>query len=181
MQNEAANEILKFWQEAGPSAWWRKNVEFDEQIVNRFSDLHEQARLRQLDHWCDNPQSCLAVILVLDQFSRNMFRNSPKTFAQDEYALELAKYGVENGYDTAQNHALFGFFHLPFMHSEVLDDQQQCVELIRKGGNEGSLKAAIEHEEIIKRFGRFPHRNIVLGRKTTAEEQEFLDGGGFSG
>ena len=173
MQNEAASEVLNFWQEAGPAAWWRKNVEFDEQIVNRFSDLHEQARLRQLDHWRDNPQSCLAVILVLDQ--------SPKTFAQDEYALQLAKFSVKNSYNTVENHALFEFFHLPFMHSEGLNDQRQCVELIRASGNQGFLKAAIEHEEIIERFGRFPHRNIVLGRESTAEEQEFLDGGGFSG
>ena len=181
MQNEAVNEVLSFWQDAGPSAWWLKNADFDEQIVNGFSELHENARLRKLDHWRDSPQPCLAVILVLDQFSRNMFRGSPKTFAQDKYALELAKFGVKNRYNTAQNHILFEFFHLPFMHSEVLSDQQQCVELIRAGGNKDSLKAALEHEDIIQRFGRFPHRNIVLGRKTTAEEQKFLDSGGFSG
>ena len=181
MSNDTPREVLDFWQKAGPAAWWKKNLKFDEQIIDKFSSLHERAETRKLDDWRKEAASCLALVLVLDQFSRNMFRGSAKSFAQDNYALELAKHADNEGYISSQTHDLYGFFHLPFMHSEVLEDQERCVALIRKSGNQDSLKSALEHEEIIRRFGRFPHRNSVLGRLTTDEEQAFLNAGGFSG
>ncbi len=181
MSNQQAAEILEFWLAAGPSAWWRKNNKFDEEIRTRFGDLLEPAAAGDFDDWRNEAPSCLALVLVLDQFSRNLYRGSAKTFAQDEYALELAKHAVTMGFNGHQPRALYEFFYLPYMHSEKLADQEACIELIRAGGEEGSLKAAIEHRDIIARFGRFPHRNGVLGRNTSAEEQAFLDGGGFSG
>lgn len=181
MDNQKALEVLEFWLTSGPSAWWRKNAEFDSTIKNRFGELIEPAAVRKLDSWRNNPQSCLALVLILDQFSRNLFRGSDKTFAQDDYALELAKYGVKKGFDNNEPAAIYEFFYMPYMHSEKLEDQNICVDLIRTRGNKASLKAAIEHQDIITRFGRFPHRNFVLGRKITPEEQTFLDSGGFSG
>lgn len=176
-----AQQILDFWLESGPSAWWRKDSKFDSSIKQRFGDLIEPAADRQLDDWRQQPQSCLALVLILDQFSRNLFRESGKAFAQDSYALELAKYAVEKGFDNNQPTNLYDFFYMPFMHSEKLEDQNTCIDLFRARANDGSLKAAIEHQGIIARFGRFPHRNSLLGRKTTPQEQMFLDNGGFSG
>ena len=181
MANSAAAEVLEFWRTAGPSKWWRKNLEFDGEIKTRFGDMHKKAANRELDIWRKENQSCLALVLILDQFSRNLLRGSDTSFAQDAYALEVAKYAVSNGFDRSENEDLAIFFYLPYMHSEKLDDQALCVELIRASGNESSLKAAIEHRDIIARFGRFPHRNMVLGRTTSEEEQAFLDDGGFSG
>ncbi|MCF6320333.1 MAG: DUF924 domain-containing protein [Rhizobiaceae bacterium] len=181
MVNEQVATVLEFWQAAGPSAWWKKNTDFDEQIADRFAELYEQAARRELDDWRKEANSCLALIIILDQFSRNMFRNNAKTFAQDDYALELAKHGVANGFDTKVAENIRSFYYLPYMHSEALDDQEACVELIRSANIEGSLKSAIEHRDIIARFGRFPHRNPVLGRNTSIKERAFLDEGGFSG
>jgi len=181
MDNQKALEVFEFWLKSGPSAWWRKNSEFDSTIKERFGDLLGPAAARQLDTWRNNPQSCLALVLILDQFSRNLFRGSEKAFAQDNYALELARYGVEKGFDNNEPAAIYEFFYMPYMHSEKLEDQKICVDLFRAKGNEASLKAGIEHQDIITRFGRFPHRNLVLGRKTSPKEQAFLDSGGFSG
>ncbi len=181
MSKIRANEVLDFWQAAGPSAWWQKNSKFDAEIKMRFDRLHQQAATGILDEWHNEPASCLALVIILDQFSRNLHRGSDRAFAQDAAALKLAKYAVENGFDRNQPQALYDFFHLPFMHSENLEDQKACVELICVSGNQGSIKAAIEHRDIITRFGRFPHRNDVLGRQNSPEEQAFLDGGGFSG
>ncbi len=181
MDNQKALEVLEFWFKSGPSAWWRKDPEFDLAIKERFGDLVKPAAAREIDFWRNKSQSCLALVLILDQFSRNLFRGSDKAFAQDNYALELAKYGVEKGFDKNEPAAIYDFFYMPYMHSEKLEDQKICVDLFRAKGNEASLKAAIEHQDSITRFGRFPHRNLVMGRKTTSEEQTFLDSGGFSG
>jgi len=181
MAEKYVTEVLDFWQTAGPAAWWRKDLKFDEEIRTRFGELHQSATSRKLDDWRSEPKSCLALVLLLDQFSRNLFRGSDKTFAQDDYGLELAKHAIANEYDKGDPKELTGFFYLPYMHSENIDDQEICVELFRKTGNERSIEAAIEHRDIIAKFGRFPHRNKVLGRKTSVEEQAFLDDGGFSG
>ena len=182
--NEKADEVVKFWLDAGPSAWWRKSDEFDAQIKQRFGDLFEQAAAGELDDWRNEASSCLALILVLDQFSRNLFRGHARAFAQDAQALEVAKHAVEKGFNRVgleDIKEILDFFHMPFMHSENIEDQQTCLELMRVGGNQGSIKAAVEHGDIIANFGRFPHRNGVLGRQTSEEERAFLDGGGFSG
>lgn len=181
MEKDVACEVLKFWQDAGPSKWWRKDLAFDEEIRQSFGDAHTMAAKGDLDHWRGDPDNCLALVILLDQFSRNLYRGDARTFAQDEYGLEIAKSAVANKFDIAGNEGISGFFYLPYMHSENLADQGACVELMQSRGDENSLKAAIEHRNIIERFGRFPHRNSVLGRKTTPQEQAFLDGGGFAG
>lgn len=181
MPTNRVAEVLKFWQDAGPAAWWKKNPDFDAQIKDQFGDLYALATEKKLDDWRNQSESNLALVLILDQFSRNLFRNSPKAFAQDPYALELAKHAVKMGYDKGEPVNLKGFYHLPYMHSEKLEDQELCVQLIKASGNEGSLSSAIEHRDIIAEFGRFPHRNTVLNRETTPSEQKFLDGGGFAG
>ena len=181
MAAHKANEILEFWLSAGRSAWWRKNPQFDEEIRTRFGALHPKAAAGDLDDWRAESGSCLALVIVLDQFSRNMFRGSEKSFSQDPYALELAKFAVENGYNHNKPQELYEFFLMPFMHSEILSDQVTCIELFSAIGNDNSLKFAVEHHDIIARFDRFPHRNKVLGRQTSSEEQAFLDDGGFSG
>ncbi len=181
MGNDPSSEILEFWQNAGPSAWWRKDPDFDKQIISKFGKLHERATKKELDNWRNHSGACLALVILLDQFSRNMFRKSPKAFAQDDYALELAKFAVKNDFHQQAPARISGFYYLPFMHSENLDDQETCTALIRKYGNDESLKAAIEHRDIIAKFNRFPHRNTILNRISTSSEQAFLDDGGFAG
>jgi uncharacterized protein (DUF924 family) len=174
--------ILDFWASIGNSGWWTKNQKLDDEIISRFSDTHTQARNGQLNHWTDTADGTLALIIVLDQFSRNMFRGDPKTFAQDDQALTIAKKAVAKGLDSEARADLNLFFYLPYEHSECISDQEQSIKLQHSiGGGEEVMKAALEHHEIIKRFGQFPHRNAVLGRHTTPAEQAYLDGGGFKG
>lgn len=177
-----ADEVLDFWASLGSKGWWTKNPEVDAEIHARFGQLHNRACKGELDQWAETPNGALALVIVLDQFSRNMFRGSPKSFAQDAKALEIARAAIEKGYDKQANEALRFFFYLPFEHSENIEDQERSLELFKAhNGDPEFMKAAREHHDIIKRFGRFPHRNKVLGRKTTPEEQAYLDGGGFRG
>lgn len=176
-----ATEIIKFWFDAGPKKWWIKDKEFDQTITDRFSGVHKAARTGACDDWAETAEGSLALTLVLDQFSRNMFRNDPRAFAQDEQARNIARHAIGNGFDQAFPVARRAFFYLPFMHHEDLASQDYCVSLYRAAGDENGLVHAQEHAEIIRRFGRFPHRNEVLGRFTSPAEQAFLDAGGFSG
>ncbi len=162
-------------------AWWTKNDEFDKTIIDRFGATHASCANGELAKWEDEPDSCLALVILLDQFSRNMFRGDPRTFAQDEQALNAARKAIAAGFDRRCDPQISDFFYMPFMHSECIGDQNECVKLMHARSGEGGLKAAIQHREIIARFGRFPHRNQLLGRHTTPAEQAFLDGGGFSG
>ena len=179
--DKQANEVLDFWQKAGPAAWWKKDTAFDNQIIETFGSLFKRAVSRSIDDWRHDAATCLALVIVLDQFSRNMFRGDARTFAQDAYALELANHGVALGFDNNEPSEIYSFFHMPFMHSENLEDQETAILLITKKGGDGRLKSAIEHRDIIARFRRFPHRNKILGRQTSSREQAFLDGGGFAG
>jgi uncharacterized protein (DUF924 family) len=172
--------VLAFWREAGPSRWFTKDAAFDAEIRAKFLATYEAAVAGQLDHWTADAEGALALCIVLDQFPRNMFRGDPRTFAADPQARAVANTALKRGYDQDVPEKERGFFFLPFMHSEDLGDQHRCVELYRTAGDE-DVKYAEEHRDIIRRFGRFPHRNTVLGRTTTAEEQAFLDGGGFKG
>lgn len=174
-------EILEFWREIGPMGWWKKNDAIDKRIVDEFGVLHAQAVAGELSDWENDPDDCLALVLILDQFSRNMFRGDPATFAHDAQGLAIAKAAIVKGYDKEADDSLATFFYLPLMHSEELEDQEECVRIFQALDKPENLKAAIEHRDIIKQFGRFPHRNEVLGRDTTHEEQAFLDGGGFKG
>ena len=181
-------EILNFWfgreGEEGygefREAWFMKDPEFDREVQDRFEDAYEEAAAGRLEHWKDEAQSCLALIVLLDQFPRNMFRGDPKTHAADALAREAALHAVEHAYDRELPPYGRLFAYLPFEHSEDLDDQRLSVELFRglaaEMGSDELLDYAMRHLEIIERFGRFPHRNEILGRATTPEEAEFLRG-----
>ena len=178
----SAADVLAFWRAAGPEKWFNKSDDFDSAIRDDFLATYEAAAAGRLSDWQDTPEGALALVIVLDQFPRNMFRGDARSWATDPMALEVANQALAAGFDGKVARDLRPFFYLPLMHSEDLTDQQRCVELYRKlGDDENGLKYAEIHAEIIQRFGRFPHRNPVLGRTTTAEEQMFLDDGGFSG
>ena len=181
MTDKTAQDVLNFWTEAGPKKWWKKDANFDAEISRQFGDLYQQACAGELDAWADTPDSALALILLLDQFSRNLHRNSPLAFAQDEKCVDLTKSQIDSGADHHLPADIRPFCYLPLMHSESLEDQELGLEMMEKFGVEGNVKAAVEHRDIIVKFGRFPHRNSVLGRQTTSEEQAFLDNGGFAG
>jgi uncharacterized protein (DUF924 family) len=177
----APQDVLAFWREAGPDNWFNKNDAFDAAIRSRFLPAYEAAAAGQLGAWEDTADGALALILVLDQFPRNMFRGDKRAFAADALAREVAHRAIGRGFDAMFPPAERSFFYLPFEHSEDLADQERCISLFKAMGDADLLKWAELHADIIRRFGRFPHRNAVLGRPTTAEEKSFLDGGGFSG
>jgi uncharacterized protein (DUF924 family) len=172
--------VLAFWREAGPDRWFTRDDAFDAEIREKFLATYEAASVGKLDHWGATAEGALALVIVLDQFPRNMFRGSARTFAADPRARAAANTALKRGYDQDVPDADRGFLFLPFMHSEDLADQERCVALYRAASDE-NLKYAEEHRDIIRRFGRFPHRNALLGRESTVEEQAFLDGGGFKG
>jgi uncharacterized protein (DUF924 family) len=174
-------DILAFWREAGRERWYTRDATFDEDLRNRFLGLWQKAAAGELSSWEISDDGALALVIILDQFPRNMFRDDIRTYSSDAQAREVARRAIERGADTRVEAILLEFLYMPFMHSEQWSDQQRCVELFRKTGNADNLKYAEDHADIIRRFGRFPHRNRVLGRTTTPEEQAFLDNGGFSG
>jgi uncharacterized protein (DUF924 family) len=174
-------EVLAFWREAGPDRWYKKDGAFDDEVRRRHFGLWQEAAAGNLSSWEASDDGALALVIVLDQFPRNMFRGDPRTFASDALAREVAGRAIDRGADARIDPALLEFLYMPFMHSEHLPDQLRCVELFRKSGNTDNLKYAEDHADIVRRFGRFPHRNRILDRATTPEEQAFLDGGGFSG
>jgi uncharacterized protein (DUF924 family) len=173
-------DVLAFWRAAGPDKWFTKDTAFDDAIRTRFLATYEAAAARTLA-WDDTAEGALALLIVLDQFPRNIFRGSARAFAADALAREVAARTIARGFDSQVAVPERGFFYLPFEHSETLADQERCIALNRASGDADALKWAELHADIIRRFGRFPHRNAVLGRSTTAEEQAFLDSGGFAG
>lgn len=172
--------ILDYWRALGPQGWFRKDEAVDREIGERFGKLHAEASAGLLDHWRGEPGPCLALVIILDQFSRNMFRGDARAFAQDALALQIAREAIAAGFDRQVDPVLRSFLLMPFMHSESIVDQQRAVALFHALGAEG-LKYAIIHRDVIARFGRFPHRNAALGRHTTRAEEAFLAAGGFSG
>jgi len=175
-----AAEVVNFWKEAGPEAWFRKDAAFDAVFHDQFRELHFAAARRELDGWLDHPEGALALMILLDQFPRNCFRGTAHMFATDPLARHFARRSLAAGHDAAIPQELQIFFLMPFEHSEDLEDQQLVVERAEPYGEE-FINFAIIHRDIIERFGRFPHRNRALGRETTPAEQAFLDGGGFAG
>jgi uncharacterized protein (DUF924 family) len=173
--------VLAFWRAAGPEKWFTKNAAFDAEIATRFLQTYVAAAANQLSDWETSVDGALALVIVLDQFPRNMFRGSARAFAADALAREVADRAITRKLDQETKKAERSFFYLPFEHSEKLADQERCVALARAMGDADTLKWAELHADIIRRFGRFPHRNAALGRATTAAEQAFLDGGGFAG
>lgn len=174
-------EILAFWfEELEPKQWWVKDDALDLQIVERFSDIHAQACRCELYSWRSEAQGRLSEIIVLDQFSRNMFRDKPEAFAYDSLALALAQEAVQAGADKTLSQSEKNFLYMPYMHSESLAIHDVALELFRENGSESSIEYEIKHREIIEKFGRYPHRNAVLGRESTSEELEFLSQPGSS-
>jgi uncharacterized protein (DUF924 family) len=174
-------EVLAFWREAGPPRWFAKDNLFDAEIARRFLATYEAAARGELAAWEKTSEGALALLIVLDQFPRNIFRNDARTYAADPLARAVADRALANGFDREFLVAERSFFYLPFEHSEEMADQERSVALFRATGDAELLKWADLHAEIIRRFGRFPHRNAVLGRASTPEEQTYLDGGGFAG
>jgi len=177
----SAAEIVSFWRDAGPDRWFTKDAAFDDQIRERFADTYQAAAAGKFSAWEHSAQDALALVILLDQFPRNMFRGDPRAFATDPLALAVAAGAIVRGFDSQVSTELRGFFYLPFEHSENLADQERGVAFYKAAGDADGLKWAEIHADIIRRFGRFPHRNAVLSRATTPEEQKFLDDGGFSG
>ncbi len=178
--DERALSVTKFWRDAGKDAWFEKNDAFDAEFRNRFLDLHYAAARRECDDWSEHAEGSLALMILLDQFPRNCFRGTGHMYATDPLARHFAEKAITAGQDLALDEELRVFLYLPYEHSEHLADQLKSVDLTTAKA-QSYLKYAVEHLEIIQRFGRFPHRNRMLGRETTPEEQVFLDGGGFSG
>ena len=185
-----ADEVLDFWfgREGEPGygefreEWFRKDPEFDREVRDRFEGLHEQAAAGALDDWKEDARSCLALVIILDQFPRNMYRGDPRSYATDRKAQETAEYAVDHALNRELPEFQRMFLYMPFMHSEDLAHQRRSVELFRGlGEDEADADSyAVRHMEIVERFGRFPHRNEVLGRPTTPEEAEFLKEPGSS-
>ncbi|WP_027166335.1 DUF924 family protein [Mesorhizobium sp. WSM3224] len=175
-----ALSITKFWRDAGEDAWFEKNDAFDTDFRRRFLELHYAAARRECDDWSAHAEGSLALMILLDQFPRNCFRGTGHMYATDPLARYFADKAIAAGQDLELEELVRVFLYLPFEHSELLADQERSMELTAANAAE-YLKYAEEHLEIIRRFGRFPHRNRMLGRVTTVEEQAFLDGGGFSG
>lgn len=173
-------EVVKFWRAAGPELWFAKNAPFDAEFTASCNLLYTAAAEGELDAWNATPEGAIALVILLDQFPRNAFRDTPRMFASDAKAVEVANAALAAGHDQAVEPELRTFFYLPYEHAEDLALQERAVALFEPLGGE-VLRYAEVHRDIIRRFGRFPHRNAILERKTTPEEQAFLDEGGFAG
>jgi len=177
-------EVLKFWfEETMPVQWFQKNDSFDQEVAERFMVTYEMAKKDLCADWTKDADGVLALCLLLDQFPRNMFRDSPKAFATDDKALLIAKEGLNRGFDTILSPIKRKFIYIPFMHSENIIEQKRCVSLFEKMKDDDpmSYEYALKHLEVIEKFGRFPHRNSVLGRNSSDEELNYLKlpGAGF--
>ncbi len=185
-------EVLEFWfgrpdsEDYGQprQVWFRKNEEFDREVKSRFLSIYQQAVEGELQHWEETAEGCLALIILFDQLPRNMFRNKPEAFASDYLALKYAKKAIEQSFDSSLLPIQRWFIYIPFEHSENLEDQRTCVQLFSSlehhPESANTIDYARRHLEVIERFGRFPHRNIILGRESTQEELEFLQQPGSS-
>ncbi|MBX6327854.1 MAG: DUF924 domain-containing protein [Pseudolabrys sp.] len=172
--------IVSFWRDVGPQGWFKTDPALDAEIRARFFDRYEAAAAGKLSAWEESAEGALALLILLDQFPRNMFRGDARAFATDAQARAIASRAILRGYDGVIPD-MRGFFYLPFEHSENLADQERAIALYRAAGDVDGLKWAELHADIIRRFGRFPHRNAALGRATTPAERKFLEEGGFSG
>lgn len=171
----SACEVIKFWfEEIEPKQRFKKDLEFDQLIKDRFGEVHARANTGLLYTWREHPLDALAEIIVLDQFSRNMYRDTPGAFASDTLALVLAQEAIRRKLDAELNASQKAFLYMPFMHSESAEIHEIALYLFDQEGLEDNYNFEVKHKEIIDRFGRYPHRNKILGRESTAEEIEFL-------
>ena len=173
---EEAGDVLRFWYGAlTPEQWWKRDEEVDQEITVRFASLYLRLVDQVPESWLATPQGRLAAVIVLDQFPRNMFRDRPEAFAADDRALAVAKRAIDAGHDTALTQQQRAFLYMPFQHCEDLAEQQRSCDLFQSlDSNPDWYGYADRHREIVERFGRFPHRNRILGRVTTPEEAAFL-------
>ncbi len=176
----SASQVVSYWREAGPERWFAKDDAFDAEFRSRFLAAHEAAAAGRFAPWTDSAEGALALLVLLDQFPRNAFRASARMFATDAQARTVAGAAIDAGFDRQVDPALRTFFYMPLMHSESLADQQRCAALCEVL-DANTQRFARLHCRIVERFGRFPHRNALLGRASTAQEQAFLDAGGFAG
>lgn len=175
-QEVTARDVLDFWfEEAGYSQWFSQDDEFDAEVRTRFAATHAAAIAGELWHWRKTPEGRLAEVIVLDQFSRNLFRQDPRAYAYDGMALALAQVAISCGADEKLERGQRSFLYMPFMHSESAAMHEVAVQMFMAIGDENTLKYEMLHKKIIDRFGRYPHRNAVLGRDTTTEEAAFLE------
>lgn len=175
MKDVNYHDIYDFWfKELTTEHWFKKDKNLDAEITRRFGDIHQQACRAELSSWRDNPYGALSEIILLDQFSRNIFRDSHLSFAFDGMALVLSQIAIEKGFNKNLNSSEKAFLYMPFMHSESLLIHEQAVELFSEKGLEYNFDFELQHKKIIEKFGRYPHRNKILGRQSTSEEIEFL-------
>lgn len=172
--------VVAFWREAGKELWFARNADFDRRFRERFLALHERAARGALSPWAETPEGALALVLLLDQFPRNAFRGTARMYATDAPALVVARAAIAAGHDRALDAAMAMFVYLPFAHAETVADQEMSVTLVARLGPD-IVPRAEHHRGIVRRFGRFPHRNRILGRTSTPEEERFLAEGGFAG
>jgi uncharacterized protein (DUF924 family) len=173
--------LVTFWSDAGPQKWFAKDDAFDADLRTHFEAAHQAAARGAFAEWEERPEGALALLLLLDQIPRNIYRGSAHAFATDARAREVATRAIAQRFDEKFEAGLRCFFYLPYEHSESAEDQARAIALYEILGDAEFLKYAILHRDIIARFGRFPHRNAVMGRVSTPEEQAYLDGGGFAG
>jgi len=176
-----ARAVVEFWREAGYDKWFGRNADFDRQFQQRFHAVHLSAARREHEDWADDATGALALVLLLDQFPRNCFRQCAHSYATDGLARHYAARAIEAGLDAQVETSLRIFFYMPFEHSEDLADQQRALDLFAAIGDAEYQKYAQLHYDLIERFGRFPHRNQALGRESTQEELDYLAAGGFAG
>lgn len=173
-----ARKLLTFWKEAGPEKWFAGGDAFDE-VCSQFETIWETAREGHCDNWAGTAEGALALIILIDQIPRNLFRESPRQFSTDAKAMDVAREAIARGFDAEFEFPLKSFFYVPFMHSEDLADQRYCCDLFRPTSAKENYVFALIHMDAIARFGRFPHRNKILGRETTQDEKRYLETGGF--
>lgn len=172
-------EILSFWfEELSEAQWWQSDPKVDADVADRFGDLHDRACKAELWSWRVTAEGRLAEVIILDQFSRNLYRGDARAFAQDGMALALAQEAISLGLDKQLSLEKRAFLYLPYMHSESAEIHKQAIALMSQPGLENNLDFEIRHKEIIDRFGRYPHRNVMLGRNSSQEEQKFLEENG---
>lgn len=170
-----AKDIVDFWfAEECRKCWFNATDEIDEMIRNRFESIWKDAKDNKLKTWMDNGEGCLALVIILDQFPLNMYRGKAESFSTEAAAREVARHAIEQGFDHDMSREEKGFLFLPFMHSEDLDDQNESIALFEGAGMTDNLRWAKHHRDIVQRFGRFPHRNQILGRINSPEEETYL-------
>ena len=177
MDRKWVDDILDFWfHELTQQDWYSGAAEVDEKIRSRFQDLYHRLREELSVEEVNDPRTALAAVIAFDQFPRNMFRKSAAAFGSDDMAISIARRAVDAEFDKDMSPPEKQFLYMPFMHSEISADQERCVDLFKTLGNEENVKYAIEHRDIIADYGRFPHRNRVLGRESTPAEMKFMEG-----